>query len=147
MSYAAARERVESAPKNEPDKTRCPAYGCPCRATVSAGSGWLCRYHVDALSETWQEVTRLVRESDWLTSLIADVRKMVNAGQPWREFACRFWDADPDGAPAAYEDAGAYLYRLELEMLWRCKQTSRRPLPMPNDQKLAKFLHGVRRRA
>lgn len=146
MSYVKARGRAEDAPKIEHDSTRCPAYGCPCRASVSAGNGWLCRYHVDAQPDTWQEVTRLARENDWLTGLIVELRKMVNAGQPWREFACRFWDADPAGAPAEHEDFGGYLYRLECEMLWRCGQRPKRPLPISNAEKLAKFLQGTRSR-
>lgn len=145
MSYTKARQRTEATPTEQKDTTRCPAYGCKCPASVnSGGSGWLCRYHVEALPDTWQTVTRRLSENDWLLGFIGDVQKMANACQPWREFSERFWEFDAEGKPAEFEDASAYVYRLNREMLWRCGQQKTRPVPIDPKDKLAKFLKGAR---
>lgn len=135
MSFAKARQRMaESAAAHEQAQQhtaqKCGAIGCRCRATVSmGGSGYLCRYHVAAPADKWPRITDALAQNDWLLAFISDVQTMAREVKPWREFATRFWDQDPPGAPAAFESDAAYLYRMELEMLHRCGQYPKRPEP------------------
>ena len=148
MSFVQARRRIaeqaEQQQQHSPQK--CAAIGCQCRATVNmAGSGYLCRYHVAAPADKWPRITDAIAQNDWLLALISDVQKMARDCKPWREFAVRFWDADPAGAPAPFEEASAYLYRMEQEMLFRCGQHPHRPEPR-NPKELAKAFRAKHRK-
>lgn len=129
--YGALRQRTQEAGIPVVDPTRCGATGCPCRASVNFGAGWVCSAHGFAQSEDWPRITERLREFGWLIAFIDDVAKQTRVPKgDWREYATRFWgDLDTDCLPDANESAEAYGYRMRGELLWRCGLTAKRPKP------------------
>ncbi|MDE2022043.1 MAG: hypothetical protein KGI71_04030 [Patescibacteria group bacterium] len=115
--------------KSEVDPSKCTAYGCPCRASISVNAGrFFCVYHAFIPSEKWQETTHKLREHEWLAAFISEVQKMDQAHQNWREFARRFWaESDAFCAPDPMEDASPYCNRMRGELAFRVGQAANRP--------------------
>ena len=114
----------------EEKSTKCEAYGCKLRGTVTMGGGWCCFAHVSAPGSEWQNVTRKLNEHDWLTAFVRDVRRMANACEDWRGFATAFWDGSDDYCkPMAFEEDVPYTNRMLDECLYRCGVIAKRPAP------------------
>jgi hypothetical protein len=119
----------DQAPENDP--TRCSAYGCKVRASVSqSGSGWACFAHAFAHADQWQSVTRGLNDHEWLLGLVNDVRKMAAENKDWRGYALKFWDgSDNYCKPQPFENDVPYQNRMLLELLHRIGQNPKRPAP------------------
>jgi hypothetical protein len=113
----------------ERDVTRCPAYGCRLRATVSVGGqGFCCPVHAFAAPDEWPTLTRRLNDHEWLTTFIDDLQLMDQKSQDWRGFAMRFWEkADLTCQPQPSERAVPYQNRMRGELLHRVGQLSKKP--------------------
>jgi hypothetical protein len=136
MSLSRARLRSAEEQPAERDPKQCSAYGCPCRATVNVGgNGWACTFHGFAEVDKWQDITRGIREHDWLLGLVSDVQRMDRQNQNWRAFATQFWvNSDEHCIPHPKENAAPYCERMIYELLWRIGQRKGRPvarIPQP----------------
>lgn len=130
MTFAKPENTSYRGPKTpEVDVTRCPAYGCKLRATVSVGgSGFCCGVHAFAEPEDWQLITRRLSENDWLVEFIDELQAMEHKHQNWRDFAMQFWvNSDAFCQPHPQEPAILYQNRMRGELLFRCGQLAKRP--------------------
>jgi hypothetical protein len=129
MSFAKPDFSGQKAAKPEVDVTRCKAYGCKLRATVSTdGHGFCCGVHAFAVSDQWPDITRRLSENDWLVGLIDEVQRMDQRCQDWRGFANQFWEnSDTACQPHPLENAIPYQNRMRGELLHRVGQLARRP--------------------
>lgn len=131
MSTSAFRELSQQKQQPERDPTQCSAYGCKVRATVNnAGNGWACYAHAFAEVDDWQQITRGLNDHEWLLGLVNEVRKMDRLNQDWRGFAMQFWaNSDTFCQPQPFENCVPYQNRMLMELLFRIKQTPKRPQP------------------
>lgn len=130
MSLMKARARAESGRVAEAvpaDTLACAAYGCPLRGSVSPGSSgrFYCHCHAWANADGWQEITRAIREHDWLVGFANDLRE---PRKDWRDYAATFWTgSDPFMVPAAAETQHDYWTRLMQELEHRVGARKQRP--------------------
>lgn len=131
MSTSAFRELSQQKQEPERDPSKCSAYGCKVRASVNnAGAGWACFAHAFAEVDAWQKITHGLQEHEWLLGLVNEVRKMDRLHQDWRGFAVQFWaNSDPFCQPQPFEECVPYQNRMLMELLFRIKQSPKRPQP------------------
>lgn len=123
--------RFKQAEAVEVDTTRCPANGCPCRASVSIGGApSACSFHAHAESRKWPQISAGLRDHDWLIGFIRDLRPETMYRE-WRDYATKFWqDAEPAMVPTADESREMYLYRLHLSLGFRVHARDKAPGPL-----------------
>lgn len=140
MSYTKAKEaykaQADAAKAPEIDTRACAAYGCPARGSVDlTGSGkFVCSCHAVAAPAKWQEVTRAIRDHDWLLGLIGDLQRQYMGGTSkvdYVRYATEFWATDPFMVPSPVERDHwpLYLERLRSELAFRVGVNSKRPAP------------------
>ena len=125
----AARE-PSAAP--EVDPTRCPAYGCPLRATVDVGGSgrFLCHCHAQVDMARWQDVTHQIRGHGWMLDIIRDVKAAGSRDLQWRKVAMLAWAVEPDMAPHAQETQALYVARLLQDFEHRVGARATKPQPL-----------------
>jgi len=113
-------------PEEEVHNDRCRANGCPMRATLNMGNGWVCVYHSHGESHDWPRVTEALINADDIRLAIDEVLKIdaitwaerVNGHLPrWMEFE-RLFDHKPELQPQGREKElkTKYEYRLRNEL-------------------------------
>jgi hypothetical protein len=124
--FTQRRTEAITAPEQR-DESRCVANGCPCRASVNFGEGWLCSFHDGNEPSRWPTITEGLREHDWLRGFFVTLSDPKRY-RDWREVASEFFAEHPDMKPTeAHREQ--YLYRLHLEIRYRCGASLRRPGP------------------
>lgn len=123
-------------PATEVDPTKCAAYGCPMRASVSHGGGsWQCSCHAYASPDKWQAITRELRAHDWMLGFIGDLQSLYITGaadKPWVKMAREFWAEFVEMQPTANEVThwGTYLWRLRADLEFRVGVRSKKPVAL-----------------
>lgn len=136
-NYKSIKSKLaEQQQTNDVDVTRCEAYGCPCRATISVEGGrWTCVNHAFMVQDDWQNVTRKLNENKWLVDFIGDMQRMAAKHEDWRGFASMFWaGTDEHCMPDPKEADVPYQNRMRGELMWRAGAIAKRPavrLPKP----------------
>ena len=130
MSNVKTSRQVLDGMRGDVDKTdqpgrnpsACEAYGCPCAATVDAGSGWQCSWHWGESSDRWQAVTQALREHQWLIDHISTMQRMHSKGdRQCATMALEFWAQHPEQQPNEHEQRSinAYIGRMRSELKYR----------------------------
>ena len=113
-------------PEEEVHNDRCKANGCPMRATLNMGNGWVCVYHSQCETHDWPRVSEALREADDIRLAIDEViridgvtwgTQVGNSLPRWMEFE-RLFDHKPHLQPRGREKElkTKYEYRLRNEL-------------------------------
>ncbi len=135
MSYVKRKTEVAEAPSDF-SSGNCYASGCALRGSVSLDGGgrWFCSHHAWAEPKHWPGITAGLREHDWMSGLIGDIRKLLGEGKRREavEFSREFWAEYPDMQPNDHEavHVEAYVYRLHLDLQHRAGALEKKPAPM-----------------
>lgn len=105
------------------DKTRCIAFGCPCKGTINSsttgGDKWFCSFHFNRDAIAWQKITAELNRLHWLVGTIQDLRlAYTNTPEIWAEAAragkqCVVANQRSDLLPAVGESGADWIKRLD----------------------------------
>lgn len=127
---------------------QCGAFGCPLVGSLGRGDMWCCFCHYDAPSGAFQEITKAIRDVEWLARSTVEIRafygrdewpaiyrgiqrRLITAGR--RDLLLCEADSSPHrpGKPIVKQ----WLARLESEILQQVKSLKRhRVAPPPTVQ-------------
>jgi hypothetical protein len=119
---------------------KCGAFGCPLTGSLGRGDMWVCFCHSDALQGAFQDVTRAIRNHQYLADATLDIRRYFGS-EDWptvyRQIQRRFIEAGRRDLLLGEADASPHkrgpvvklwLMRLEFELLRLTQDGTRRAL-------------------